>query len=81
METNPPIILKRMLKSVSYLADVAWEISPAARRTEEALDERDKQYRTLFEDSIDGVYSVLRDGTITDANPSFCKLFDIRERK
>ena len=34
-----------------------------------------KQYRTLFEESIDGVYSVLRDGTITDANPSFCELF------
>ena len=34
-----------------------------------------RQYRTLFEESIDGVYSVLRDGTITDANPSFCELF------
>ena len=45
------------------------------KRTEEALKESDKQYRTLFEDSIDGVYSVLRDGTITDANPSFCELF------
>ncbi len=31
--------------------------------------------RTLFEDSIDGIYSVLRAGTITDANPSFCELF------
>jgi two-component system, cell cycle sensor histidine kinase and response regulator CckA len=46
------------------------------RQTEEALKERDKEYRTLFEDSIDGVYSVLRDGTITDANPSFCELFE-----
>jgi two-component system, cell cycle sensor histidine kinase and response regulator CckA len=45
------------------------------KRAEEALKESDKQYRTLFEDSIDGVYSVLRDGTITDANPSFCELF------
>jgi two-component system, cell cycle sensor histidine kinase and response regulator CckA len=45
------------------------------KQREEALKESDKQYRTLFEDSIDGVYSVLRDGTITDANPSFCELF------
>ena len=45
------------------------------RRAEEALKESDKRYRTLFEDSIDGVYSVLRDGKITDANASFCQLF------
>ncbi len=58
----------------SYLADVAWEISDR-KRTEETLKERDKQYRKLFEDSMDGVYSVLRDGIITDANSSFCGLF------
>ena len=45
------------------------------KRTEESLRESEQQYRTLFEDSIDGVYSVLRDGTITDANPAFCRLF------
>ncbi len=45
------------------------------KRAEEALEESDKQYRTLFEDSIDGVYSVRRDGEITDSNASFCRLF------
>ena len=45
------------------------------KKAEQALKESDKRYRTLFEESIDGVYSVLRDGTITDANPSFCELF------
>jgi two-component system, cell cycle sensor histidine kinase and response regulator CckA len=45
------------------------------KQTEEDLKERDKQYRTLFEESIDGVYSVLRDGEITDANTSCCELF------
>jgi len=45
------------------------------KQAEEALRERDKQYRNLFEESIDGVSFVLRDGTITDANPSFCELF------
>jgi len=44
------------------------------KRTEEALKESDKQYHTLFEESIDGVYSVQNDGIITDANPSFCEL-------
>ncbi len=45
------------------------------KKVAEAVRRSEEQYRSLFEDSIDGVYSVLRDGTITDANPSFCKLF------
>ena len=45
------------------------------KQAAEALKESDKQYRTLFEESIDGVYSVLRDGEITDANQSFLELF------
>jgi PAS domain S-box-containing protein len=39
------------------------------------LWESEQQYRSLFEDSIDGVYSVRWDGTIIDANSSFCGLF------
>ncbi|MFH1114465.1 MAG: PAS domain S-box protein [Pseudomonadota bacterium] len=46
-----------------------------AAEAEQRLKESDKQYRTIFEQSIDGVYSVARDGTITDANLSFCELF------
>ena len=45
------------------------------KRAEEALKDSEQRYRTLFEESIDGVYSVLRDGEITDANGSFCRLF------
>jgi len=71
---KPTLYTEKDVEVVSYLADVAWEITER-RRTEEALKERDKQYRTLFEESMDGVYSLLRDGEITDANPSFCELF------
>jgi len=45
------------------------------KQAEEALKESEQRYRTLFEESIDGVYSVLRDGEIADANASFCRLF------
>ena len=45
------------------------------KRAEEALKESEERYRTLFEESMDGVYSVQRDGEITDANRSFCELF------
>ena len=45
------------------------------KKAEQALKESEQRYRALFEESIDGVYSVLRDGEITDANASFCELF------
>gem|GEM_PF-4627217 len=45
------------------------------KRKDAALRESEQQYRSLFEDSIDGVYSVRWDGTIMDANSSFCELF------
>ena len=42
---------------------------------EEACIRSERKYRTLFEESRDGVYSVLKKGEMTDANPSFLKLF------
>ncbi len=45
------------------------------KKAEQALREGEQRYRTLFEESIDGVYSVLRDGEIADANPSFSEIF------
>jgi PAS domain S-box-containing protein len=71
---KPTDYSEKDIRVVSYIADVAWEITQR-KRTEEALKETGQQYRTLFEDSIDGVYSVFRDGTITDTNSSFCELF------
>jgi two-component system, cell cycle sensor histidine kinase and response regulator CckA len=71
---KPSDYTDRDVEMVAYLADVAWEIT-SRKRAQQAMKESEEQYRTLFEDSIDGVYSVLRDGTITDANTAFCRLF------
>lgn len=71
---KPTDYTEKDVEVVSYLGDVAWVITER-KRAEKALKERDIQYRTLFEESIDGVYSVLKDGAITDANLSFCELF------
>jgi two-component system, cell cycle sensor histidine kinase and response regulator CckA len=63
-----------MLKGEPHIVSITRNIEEW-RRTQEALRESERRYRTLFEESIDGVYSVLREGEITDANTSFCKLF------
>jgi len=45
------------------------------RKAEEALLESERRYRSLIEDSRDGVYFRLRAGEITDANSSFLEIF------
>lgn len=71
---KPTGYTEKDVELVSYLADVAWEIT-RRKRAEEGLKESEQRYRTLFEESRDGVCSVLRDGEITDANPSFLEMF------
>lgn len=45
------------------------------KQAEEARIRSENKYRTLFDESRDGVYAVLREGEITDANPSFLEMF------
>ncbi|MBI5571604.1 MAG: PAS domain S-box protein [Desulfomonile tiedjei] len=45
------------------------------KRAEEAFLKSETKYRALFDESKDGVYSSLRAGEITDANPSFLEMF------
>ena len=71
---KPTDYTEKDVEIVSYLADVSWEIC-RRKRAEEALKESELRYRTLFEESRDGVYPVQRDGEITDANSSFSEIF------
>ena len=61
------------VKVVSYLADVAWEITKR-KRAEEALRENEEKYRTLFADSIDALFIVAADGTLLGANQAYFDL-------
>lgn len=45
------------------------------KRAEAALLASEQKYRSLFEDSIDGIYITERDGTLVDANRSYLALF------
>jgi len=44
-------------------------------QSEQALKESEKKYRTLFEDSRDGIFITDREGILTDVNSSFLNLF------
>ncbi|HTY26123.1 MAG TPA: PAS domain S-box protein [Desulfomonilaceae bacterium] len=45
------------------------------KQAEQALRESEQRYRTLFEESRDGVYLTSRDGRLIDANQSFVDMF------
>lgn len=45
------------------------------KRAEESLRESELKYRSLFEESVDGIYITKKDGTLIDANRSFLDLF------
>jgi two-component system, cell cycle sensor histidine kinase and response regulator CckA len=63
-----------MLNGEPHIVSITRDIEEW-KRTQSALKESEQRYRALFEESMDAVFSVLRDGEITDANASFCKLF------
>lgn len=45
------------------------------KRAREASLQSERKYRALFDESKDGVYSVLRNGEIADVNPAFLEMF------
>ncbi len=45
------------------------------RRTEEALREAEESYRSIFENSIEGVFRTSLDGRLLSANPAMARIF------
>jgi len=45
------------------------------KRTEQAIQESEKKYHTLFNESRDAIYITSREGKFLDANPALLKLF------
>jgi two-component system, cell cycle sensor histidine kinase and response regulator CckA len=74
-------VARALFTLAGQLSTVAYQNVQQARfmsdrkRAEQALKKSEQQYRTLFEESMDGVYAVRRDGEITDANTSFLEIF------
>jgi len=63
--------LEEMRWRVEQLQD-AWEKNEESK---EDLRHSENRYRSLFEDSLDGLFEVAIDGTILDANTAYLKLF------
>ncbi len=61
------------IETVSYLADIAWDIA-ARKLAEEALKESEERYRIAIEGSIDGIILV-QNGLHTYANQAFLDMF------
>ncbi|MBI4548090.1 MAG: PAS domain S-box protein [Ignavibacteriae bacterium] len=64
-------------RDVEFLTSVGSQIALAIerKRAEESLKESEEQYRTLFEESQDGVFISTPEGKMLDANPAFMEIF------
>lgn len=50
-------------------------------RVQEKLLESEERYRSIFDNSIDGILLAISDGTILSANPSACRMFGRTEEE
>lgn len=61
-------------------ANMALETEIAARKqVEDALRDSEERYRSLFENSMDGVLLTVPDGNVLKVNPAACRIFDRSE--
>jgi PAS domain S-box-containing protein len=61
------------VRSVTYLADVAWEIC-RHKRAEEGLRESEERYRTILQTAMDGFALTDLDGRILEVNATYCRM-------
>ena len=77
-------------EEINLLASLADDLSYAMAalaneqkrlKAEEALKESEERYRSLFQNSIDGILLTAPDGSILEANPEACRIFGRTEEE
>lgn len=62
-----------LLNGKPHFLGVARDITDRVR-AEEQLKEREEQYRSIFESSLDGISIVDMEGKLAEVNPAFCQM-------
>jgi len=67
-------------KNVTSIIGVGRDITER-KRAEEKLQQSEKRYRTLFDESRDAIYITSRDGRFLDVNPGLLELFEYSKKE
>jgi PAS domain S-box-containing protein len=71
-------LLEALAADVSYALDAIRQ-EQLQKKAEHALAESEARYRSLYENSLDGIILLMPDGSILAANPQACRLFGMSE--
>lgn len=70
---KPQDYVERDVELISYLADVAWEITER-KRADEALQESEEKFRSIVENALVGIFTVDNAYHFIYANDELCKI-------
>lgn len=68
------------IQNAQFFAQIQAELAER-RYTESALRQSEEQYRSLFENMIDGIYRSTHEGKFVDVNPAMVKMFGYSSRQ
>lgn len=68
------------IKQLTLLIKSFWSLIQR-KIAEEKLQESERRFRNLFENSMDGIFLTKPDGTIISANPSLCQMIGMSEQE
>ncbi|MCC4771600.1 PAS domain S-box protein [Methanosarcina sp. DH2] len=79
--TNHQFILSRKNGKWEKTENTGMKITAECTQVEQTLRETELQYKSLYENSLDGILLTKPDGTILSANPQACYLFGMTENE
>jgi len=62
------------IRTVSFFADLAWDIAER-KQAEMALQQSEEKYRSIFENSTEGIYQSIPEGRFISVNPALAHMY------